>query len=151
MSDLKLWPWILLLLPTLLQAAAHPPQLGYRYVTQRELPSGSEELMLRPDVQASHFGAVLRASDSNGCESTRPPEAIATPNPLRAAGADEPTVIVSFIVGTDGRVHSPLILIGSHADQDRLIIGALAHWRYRPATCNGAPTEVEGKVEFSRR
>jgi hypothetical protein len=24
-------------------------------------------------------------------------------------------------------------------------------WRYRPATCNGLPTETEGKIEFSSR
>ena len=151
MKHLKLLCWILLLLPTLLLHEAYPRELCARHASARELSADSEQLMLHPDVQVEPFGAVLRGSGSNGCESTRPPEAIATPNPLLAAGADEPKVIVSFIVGTDGRVHSPLILIGSHADQDRLIIGALAHWRYRPATCNGAPTEVEGNVEFSRR
>jgi len=25
------------------------------------------------------------------------------------------------------------------------------YWRYRPATCNGVPTEAEGKIEFSLR
>jgi TonB family protein len=60
-------------------------------------------------------------------------------------------ISVSFIVGTDGRVHSPLILESSGTREDHAILNTVRAWRYRPAMCNGVPTETEGKVEFSSR
>jgi TonB family protein len=60
-------------------------------------------------------------------------------------------VKVSFIIGTDGRVHSPLILESSGMVGDRHVLRTVRSWRYRPATCNGVPTEIEGKIEFSSR
>jgi TonB family protein len=60
-------------------------------------------------------------------------------------------VTISFIVGTDGKVHSPLILEGGGPRLDRMVLEAVRQWRYRPATCNGVPTESEAKIEFSGR
>jgi TonB family protein len=60
-------------------------------------------------------------------------------------------VKVSFIIGTDGRVHSPLILESAGATGDRNVLRTVRTWKYRPATCNGVPTEAEGKIEFSSR
>jgi TonB family protein len=68
------------------------------------------------------------------------------------AGANAPLkVTVSFIVGTDGRIHSPLILESAGPSEDNVVLRAVSGWRYRPATCNGVPTEAEGKIEFSSR
>jgi len=58
-------------------------------------------------------------------------------------------VSVSFIIGTDGRVHSALILESAGPAEDRTILDTVRSWRYRPALCNGAATETEGKIEFS--
>jgi TonB family protein len=60
-------------------------------------------------------------------------------------------VSVSFIIGTDGRVHSPLILESAGPTEDRAILDTVRSWRYRPAMCNGAATETEAKIEFSSR
>jgi TonB family protein len=60
-------------------------------------------------------------------------------------------ITVSFIVGTDGRVHSPFILESAGASEDQTILQAVQRWRYRPAMCNGVPTEVEAKIEFLTR
>jgi TonB family protein len=60
-------------------------------------------------------------------------------------------VKVSFIIGTDGHVHSPLILESAGATGDRNVLRTVRTWKYRPATCNGVPTEAEGKIEFSGR
>ena len=57
-------------------------------------------------------------------------------------------IIVSFIVGTDGRVHSPFILESAGPAGDQTVLQAVQSWRYRPAMCNGVPTEVEAKIEF---
>jgi TonB family protein len=58
-------------------------------------------------------------------------------------------LVVSFIVGIDGKVHSALVLQGGDDWSDRLVLQVVRHWRYRPATCNGVPTESEAKVQFS--
>jgi TonB family protein len=85
------------------------------------------------------------------CEEVQPPEALATPDPLIASASHGRKVKVSFIIGTDGRVHSPLILESSGLVGDWHVLQAVRNWRYRPATCNGVPTETEAKVEFSSR
>jgi len=81
----------------------------------------------------------------------QPPGALATPDPLLTPAAHGRRVKVSFIIGTDGRVHSPLILESAGLAGDRHVLQTVRTWRYRPATCNGVPTETEGKIEFSSR
>lgn len=77
--------------------------------------------------------------------------ALATPDPLLTPAGRGRKVRVSFIIGTDGRVHSPLILESAGIVGDRRVLDAVRRWRYRPGTCNGVPTETEGKIEFSIR
>jgi TonB family protein len=95
----------------------------------------------------ARFEAMQRNSQDSGCEVEAAPEALTTPNPL--SGGRELSLTVSFVVGTDGRVYSPLVLDGGNADLDRHVLDLVRHWRYRPALCNGAPTEADAKVEFS--
>jgi|SRR5579863_2637674 len=96
-------------------------------------------------------GTVLRTAGDASCEVSKPPLALATPDPLVSAGEPGGKVAVSFIVGTDGRVHSPVILESSGPVEERRVLEAVRSWRYRPAMCNAAPAEVESKVEFSER
>jgi len=88
---------------------------------------------------------------AGACQDVQPPEELTTPDPLFIAGGRGLKVKVSFIIGTDGRVHSPLILESAGLAGDRHVLQTVRTWRYRPATCNGVPTETEGKVEFSNR
>ena len=83
------------------------------------------------------------------CEDAQPPEPLTTPDPLFTPSNQARRVKVSFIIGTDGRVHSPLILESAGLAGDRHVLQTVRAWRYRPATCNGVPTETEGKIEFS--
>jgi TonB family protein len=76
---------------------------------------------------------------------------LATPDPLLDETDLSAKVSVSFVIGTDGRVHSALILESAGPNEDRTILDAVRFWRYRPALCNGVPTEAEAKVEFSSR
>jgi TonB family protein len=85
------------------------------------------------------------------CAAVQPPQALTTPDPLFGTTTSGRKVRVSFIIGTDGRVHSPLILESAGIVGDRRVLQTVRTWRYRPATCNGVPTETEGKVEFSNR
>jgi len=102
-------------------------------------------------TRASQYVDVPHISSRPSCESVQPPEALTTPDPLFTTAASGRRVKVSFIIGTDGRVHSPLILESAGITGDRRVLQTVRTWRYRPATCNGVPTETEGKVEFSSR
>jgi TonB family protein len=102
--------------------------------------------------RASQFVDVPHVSSrASACGDVQAPEALATPNPLFTPNARGRKVKISFIIGTDGRVHSPLILESSGLVGDWHVLRTVRTWRYRPATCNGVPTETEGKVEFSSR
>lgn len=102
-------------------------------------------------LRDSRFAAMPHAASSKDCEASEPPEPLATPNPLLTFAESTIRVSVSFIIGTDGRVHSPLILESAGPAEDRTILDAVRSWRYRPGMCNGAATESEAKIEFSSR
>ena len=102
-------------------------------------------------VHDSEFAAIPHTTTRNSCAATQPPEALATPNPLLDQPEPAAKVTVSFIIGTDGRVHSPLILESNGSSEDSSVLAAVRAWRYRPAMCNGVPTEAEAKIAFSSR
>lgn len=101
--------------------------------------------------RAAQYVDVPHISSRRTCAAVEPPEALTTPDPLFATATNGRKVKVSFIIGTDGRVHSPLILESAGVAGDRRVLQTVRTWRYRPATCNGVPTETEGKVEFSNQ
>jgi TonB family protein len=102
-------------------------------------------------VHDSEFATMAHPTARAECGAVQPPQALATPDPLLDETDFSAKVSVSFIVGTDGRVHSALILESAGPNEDRTILEAVRFWRYRPALCNGVPTEAEAKVEFSSR
>jgi len=142
---LRIWPAILLFVPTAVLAVNTPasrPQIATMEQRENQLARSLE--------RASHFVDVSHVSRPL-CEDVQPPEALATPDPLFAPASKGQKVTISFIIGTDGRVHSPLILQSAGLTGDRHVLQTVRTWRYRPATCNGVPTEIEGKIEFSSR
>lgn len=102
-------------------------------------------------MRSAEFVNVRHVSARPDCESVQLPEALTTPDPLFTPEMLGRRVKVSFIIGRDGRVHAPLILESAGMVGDRRALQTVRTWRYRPATCNGVPTETEGKVEFSLR
>jgi TonB family protein len=143
----RLWPcFLLFVIPAAaasVQAAA--PQL------RRAVLADREHQVWKTPARASEFSDVPHVSARSRCEDTQPPEALTTPDPLMVPALAGIKVKVSFIIGADGRVHSPLILQSAGAVGDRNVLQTVRGWRYRPATCNGVPTEAEGKIEFSQR
>jgi TonB family protein len=141
----RIWPVVLLLATPAF--AADTPSTTLRSVTleQRELQA------MRTFTRASQFAGVPHVSSRPSCEDVQPPEPLTTPDPLFTSSSQGHRVKVSFIIGTDGRVHSPLILDSAGLAGDRHVLQTVRSWRYRPATCNGVPTETEGKIEFSSR
>jgi TonB family protein len=109
-----------------------------------------EHQLSRSLKRAAEFENVPHVSWRGSCEQVQAPEALMTPDPLLSTG-QERKVKVSFIIGVDGRVHSPLILESAGLSGDRRVLETVRRWRYRPAMCNGVPTEIEGKIEFSIR
>lgn len=145
---LRRWPVVLMLaLPAVVAGEVNPsaPQLRTGALEQRE------SQMWKTLARDSQFTNVSHVSTRPRCQDVQPPQALTTPDPLLAPQRGRMKVRVSFIVGTDGRVHSPLILESAGAAGDRRVLQTVRAWRYRPATCNGVPTEIEGKVEFSSR
>ncbi len=142
----RTWPAILLLVPVFALAVATPaPRVRVTSFAERErqVPTAL--------ARASQFVDVAHISWRPSCAEVQPPEALTTPDPLFTSTARGKKVKVSFIIGTDGRVHSPLILESAGLAGDRHVLQTVRTWRYRPATCNGVPTEIEGKIEFSSR
>jgi TonB family protein len=142
----RVWCWIII---ATIPAAASV-QLPYRAFQ----PVGSaarEQKFWKASRRAFEFADVPHTAANARCEDTQPPEALTTPDPLMVPVALGSEVKVSFIIGTDGHVYSPLILKSGGPIGDRTVLQTVRYWRYRPATCNGVPTEIEGKIEFSRR
>ncbi len=142
----RLWP---LLLVFAVSSSASVRSASPR-VTQLVLPEREQQIWKIPK-RASEFSDVPHLNAHSRCQATQPPQALATPNPLMLPPAAGENVKVSFIIGADGLVHSPLILQSAGIAGDRSVLRAVRNWRYRPATCNGVPTETEGRIEFSRR
>lgn len=144
----KLWPILIL---TAIPAFASVPQTRTLRVSSKISVVERQTWLGKSPVRSSEFADVPHTSARSRCEATQPPEALTTPNPIMENTDPSLKIKVSFIVGTDGRVHSPLILESSGTSEDHAILNTVRAWRYRPAMCNGVPTETEGKVEFSSR
>jgi len=139
---------ILAILALLGSAAAH---VSPARVSAGQSTMAQQDQIWLSAVHDSEFASVPHTSAQSRCEATAPPEALATPNPILDSPENASKVTVSFIIGTDGRVHSPLVLESAGPTEDRTILNVVRSWRYRPAMCNGVPTEAEAKIEFSSR
>jgi TonB family protein len=108
----------------------------------------SERHLRRIPAHISEFNPVSEPLALPRCGTVRPPEALLTPDPLLPVEDDDVPVRVSFIVGSDGHVHSAFVLNGAGPDEDEAVLRAVRQWRYRPALCNGVPTDAEARVRF---
>jgi TonB family protein len=110
-----------------------------------------ERTLRRAPAHISEFSPVSEPLAVAKCGDVRPPEALLTPDPLLHVQDDDLDVRVSFIVGSDGHVHSAFVLDSGGSDEDQIVLRAVRFWRYRPALCNGVPTDSEARVRFSIR
>jgi TonB family protein len=142
----RIWPAILLMTLPALSGGSVSLKSAYSAASEQR-----ERQVAKTLRRAAQYIDVPHISSRPACAAVEPPEALTTPDPLFTTAANGRKVRVSFIIGTDGRVHSPLILESAGLAGDRRVLQTVRTWRYRPATCNGVPTETEGKVEFSSR
>ncbi|HET9408365.1 MAG TPA: TonB family protein [Candidatus Sulfotelmatobacter sp.] len=140
-----IWLLLTIAVPIASQAAVHSVAGSTASLEQRE------RRLHEPFLRDSQLTSLSRINARMNCEDVQPPEALTTPNPLWIPARERARVKVSFIIGTDGRVHSPLILQSAGASGDHRVLQTIRNWRFRPATCNGVPTEMESKVGFSTR
>lgn len=145
MAPHRIWPALLFFVIGVGSLAANTASVDFHPADFER----RERLATNRLIRASKFVDVPHVSARAVCQDVQLPEALTTPSPLFVATARGRRVKVSFIIGTDGRVHSPLILESAGLSGDRDVLKVVRSWRYRPATCNGVPTEIEGKVEFS--
>jgi TonB family protein len=110
-----------------------------------------EQTLRRAPAHISEFSPVSEPLALPKCGNVRPPEALLTPDPLLHVQDEDLNVRVSFIVGSDGHVHSAFVLDSGGSDEDQIVLRAIRFWRYRPALCNGVPTDSEARVRFSIR
>ena len=113
----------------------------------------SEKILRRVPAHISEFLPVSAALALPKCGHVRLPEALATPDPLVHVPHGDLDLRVSFIVGSDGRVYSAFIMDGGGLglEEDQIVLRTVRFWRYRPALCNGVPTDSEASVRFSIR
>jgi TonB family protein len=142
----RIWPAILLMILPALSGGSVSLKSAYSAASEQR-----ERQVAKTLRRAAQYMDVPHISSRPACAAVEPPQALTTPDPLFTTAANGRKVRVSFIIGTDGRVHSPLILESAGVAGDRRVLQTVRTWRYRPATCNGVPTETEGKVEFSSR
>lgn len=142
----RIWLWLLILAAPA-GSTASTQSLALR--VRGTLLAERESQLWKTASRADEYSDLPRVTARWRCENTRPPQALTTPDPLLIPVDAGTKVKVSFIIDADGFVRSPLILQSAGPARDRSVLRAVRSWRYRPATCNGVPTEAEGKVEFS--
>jgi TonB family protein len=131
--------------------ALYPVAARSTLVPHRTSFPGPEKALRRVPAHISEFAPVAEPLALPKCGSVSPPEALLTPDPLLPVQDNDMNVRVSFIVGTDGYVHSAFIVDSGGPDEDQTVLHAVRFWRYRPALCNGVPTDFEALVRFSIR
>lgn len=139
--------WALILVGAAPAASLAMSGRTQRGAGERGVLADRERQVLGLAAHETAFSTVLHGPTANVCQTVRPPEPLATPDP----SLDEMQVnslIVSFIIGTDGHVISALVVDGASPDEDRSTLEAVQLWRYRPALCNGEPIEAEARVSF---
>jgi TonB family protein len=139
---------ILALVGSAASGTVNPPGNSFR--TAETLLHREQTLRDTPEHD-SEYATMAEPMAIPRCGDTRLPEALLTPDPLLQREDDDLHVRVSFIVGADGHVHSPFILDSGGREQDELVLRTVQQWRYRPALCNGVPTDAEARVEFRIR
>ncbi len=132
--------------------ALYPLDPRLTLVPHRNRFTKPEKTLSIAPAHISEFAPVSELLALPKCGSVSPPQALLTPDPLLTVQNDDMHVRVSFIVGTDGHVHSAFIVdSGGHPNEDEVVLRAVRFWRYRPALCNGVPTDYEALVRFSIR
>ena len=87
-------------------------------------------------------------SGGRTCATFTPPQALSERAPVGLQ--NDTQARVNFVVTRDGEV-SGIVVLQLSAGDERDLIGAVMGWRFRPAMCDGVPTESEADLEMQSR
>lgn len=107
------------------------------------------ELTIRPELDQTMFAPLAGGREVYRCPSRpQPPKAIWAPEPRPPAEMkDDEMVTLSVFVGTDGKPHDLTVIDSVNNDYDQASLEAVRQWRFKPASCEGKPTELEIAIE----
>jgi len=105
------------------------------------------ELALRPQVDDRLFAALPDGKEAVHCPTRKqPPTVIHSVEP--PVTGNDGVVTLALLVGVDGRPHDLRVANSLDPTSDTAALEAVRQWRFRPATCEGQPMEVEIAVEI---
>jgi TonB family protein len=126
-----------------------------RYIRCKTNPGNEIELKIAKletagPVDESLFSEPPQAVEIGTCErKISPPRALQSPAPEYPANhSDSATVVLSIIVGKDGKPLNPEIVATAGKDFDQAALAATRNWRFKPATCDGTPYPVKVNLEI---
>lgn len=103
--------------------------------------------------EAANFDCVvgLAKNGSGFMANVREPRAIYTPAPSfpRGTGRRGGLVVLSIIVGADGRAYDVTVTQSLDPDFDDSAVGAVKTWKFDPGTRDGKPVAVKMKIEVA--
>jgi len=79
----------------------------------------------------------------------RAPKLKTAADPAYPDGGKSGTVVLSVVVGTDGKTHDLRVVRSVAPANDREAIYAVKQWRFVPATCGGQPQNAQINVEVN--
>lgn len=112
------------------------------------------ELSSEVSSDAALFAAPVGAVELGNCDpgKTLRPQVQSSPDPEFPANApnSQGYVVLSLVVGTDGKTHLIHVVQSGGEAFDVSAVRAVQQWKFRPATCQGEPiaTMINVDVEF---
>jgi TonB family protein len=109
------------------------------------------ELIAQPAPDAALFGALTGGTESTNCPGViKRPTAVYTPNPVppKFTNSEHP-VVLWLIVGTDGAPRDVKVARSVDKAFDGAALEAVQRWKFKPATCDGEPIEVQINVNVN--
>jgi TonB family protein len=109
------------------------------------------ELAADPAPNPAFFAPLDGAKESVNCLGTvKMPTPVYSPNPTAPRGAPRGSttrVMMSIIVGTDGKPYNLRIASAPNHDFDEAALKTVRLWRFKAASCDGDPVEKQMAVE----
>ncbi len=94
-----------------------------------------------PDVLAAPANAEIR----NYCKTYRRPFGKYMPQP-KPSGGGTADILVRGIIGTDGKVHEPVVQRSERPDLNAQALDLIQQWVFIPAMCNGKPNNTNATL-----